>query len=448
MMHLSTFAQSTAFTYQGTIDDGGQPANGSYDFEFALFDAAEAGTQLGSPVTINGVIVAEGSFTLNLDFGAEFPGDARWLEIRVKQAAASSGSEAIGTFTVLTPRQQIASSPYAIKSLLATNADMATNALQLDGTDADQYVLTTDTRMTDERAPASGSNNYIQNTTTPQAMSSFNISGIGKATILDVSTQYNIGGNRILSNPGFENLFAGVEAGANTTGGGNSFFGQSAGAANTTSEHNSFFGRRAGAANTTGGGNSFFGSNAGQNQLNGFSNSFFGASAGDSNTTGGNNTSLGAFSDVGSGNLTYATAIGAGTIVSNSNTIQLGRTNGTDKVLAPGSAIQPANRSGWAKALLRVSSSGNVLSCYNGVTGSSSAGCGFTVQRSQLGAYGIDFGFNVASRFIVATPIYNGAFPAVLEIAFLPNAPNLAIVNIKDALTTIPADTAFMVVVF
>ena len=50
---------------------------------------------------------------------------------------------------------------------------------------------------------------------------------------------------------------------ANSTAGGNAFFGHSAGAANTTADGNAFFGHSSGAANTIGFGNSFFGSAAG-----------------------------------------------------------------------------------------------------------------------------------------------------------------------------------------
>jgi hypothetical protein len=48
------FAQSTAFTYQGRLQDGGAPANGSYDFQFTLWDALSGGTQQPqpSPVTV------------------------------------------------------------------------------------------------------------------------------------------------------------------------------------------------------------------------------------------------------------------------------------------------------------------------------------------------------------------------------------------------------------
>jgi hypothetical protein len=36
-------AQGTAFTYQGRLNDGANPANGSYDLAFALYDAASGG---------------------------------------------------------------------------------------------------------------------------------------------------------------------------------------------------------------------------------------------------------------------------------------------------------------------------------------------------------------------------------------------------------------------
>ena len=36
----SAQAQSSAFTYQGKLTDGGNPANGDYDLQFALFEVA------------------------------------------------------------------------------------------------------------------------------------------------------------------------------------------------------------------------------------------------------------------------------------------------------------------------------------------------------------------------------------------------------------------------
>src|SRR5438876_1633933 len=79
-------AQTTSFTYQGRLTDGGTAANGNYDLQFALWDALSGGTQQPQPgpitVTLNSVLVSGGIFTVQLDFGANaFPGANRFLEI-------------------------------------------------------------------------------------------------------------------------------------------------------------------------------------------------------------------------------------------------------------------------------------------------------------------------------------------------------------------------------
>src|ERR1700730_11805642 len=74
--------QTTSFTYQGRLTDGGTPANGNYDLQFALFDNSAGGTQVGATQTLSTVLVVNGVFTVNLDFGAgSFPGASRFLEI-------------------------------------------------------------------------------------------------------------------------------------------------------------------------------------------------------------------------------------------------------------------------------------------------------------------------------------------------------------------------------
>ena len=120
---ISAQAQTTAFSYQGKLDDAGSPANGAYDFEFRLFDASSAGTQIGSTITVNDLTVTAGIFNTSLDFGASaFPGANRWLEISVRLGTST------GAYTTLTPRQPINSTPYAVRSLSALTADTATNA--------------------------------------------------------------------------------------------------------------------------------------------------------------------------------------------------------------------------------------------------------------------------------------------------------------------------------
>jgi hypothetical protein len=177
-LSLGIFArgQTSAFTYQGRLTESGTLANGTYDLQFKLYDALSGGNQLpvSSPITVtrSAVSVSGGVFTVQLDFGpAAFPGADRFLDIAVKHPADSS-------FTALSPRQQLTSNPYAIRSSNAATADVATNATQLGGVASGQYVLTTDPRMTDARSPLSGSDNYIQNSTNQQS-ASFNVAGNG-----------------------------------------------------------------------------------------------------------------------------------------------------------------------------------------------------------------------------------------------------------------------------
>jgi hypothetical protein len=104
----------TAFTYQGSLKRGGAAANGAYDFRFGLLDAATGGTQIGAAVTNAAVTVSNGLFTVVLDFGTNaFDGSARWLEVSVRQGA--------NDFTVLSPRQPLTPTPYAITATTVAN---------------------------------------------------------------------------------------------------------------------------------------------------------------------------------------------------------------------------------------------------------------------------------------------------------------------------------------
>src|ERR1022692_592277 len=76
--------QGAAFTYQGRLNDGANPANGNYDLRFSICDALVLGTQQGNLLTNTATAVSNALFTVQLDFGNQFPGAARWLEIAVR----------------------------------------------------------------------------------------------------------------------------------------------------------------------------------------------------------------------------------------------------------------------------------------------------------------------------------------------------------------------------
>src|SRR5438552_11821802 len=238
-------AQGTAFTYQGKLTDGVNQANGPYDFQFTLFDALSGGTKQGSTVTVTNVTVAAGIFTAQLDFGACptcFNGAARFLEIPVK---LTSGS----TYTTLSPRQPVTSTPYAIRSLNATAADGLSVAC-INCVTSSQIQSVNGSAVTGTIPLASVPDlgaSYIKNSMALQANSDFHISGNGTAAVMlssnivNATTQYNLNGSRILSNPGTNNLVGGVGAGqANTTGCCSTFFGFNAGAVSNAND-NSFF---------------------------------------------------------------------------------------------------------------------------------------------------------------------------------------------------------------
>jgi hypothetical protein len=103
----------TAFTYQGQLKSGGSPVTGVYDLRFSLWDALSAGTQIGSAICLDNVSVSNGLFTVSLDFGAQFNGNARFLQIAVK-AGGAVGDCAVGIFTTLAPRQPLNGAPYAL----------------------------------------------------------------------------------------------------------------------------------------------------------------------------------------------------------------------------------------------------------------------------------------------------------------------------------------------
>lgn len=290
---LAAGAQTTEFTFQGSLKDGASPANGNYDFEFRLFDALSGGGQLGSTRSLNAVSVSAGIFTVKLDFGDQFSAGAdRWVEIRVRNAGGSG-------FTILEPRTPINSIPYAVRSINAATAN-AMSASCIGCVNAANIASVNGAAVTGaipvSSVPA-GSANYIQNSVLPQLTSDFNITGNGSAggrlsgNVVNAITRFELGGSRILALGSFgTSLFVGLDSGANNSGATNSFVGFRAGFANTTGNGNSFFGSAAGADNQTGAGNSFFGENAGQHNVSGARNSFFGSLAGLSST--GNNNSF------------------------------------------------------------------------------------------------------------------------------------------------------------
>jgi photosystem II stability/assembly factor-like uncharacterized protein len=112
---MPAYAQSSAFSYQGRLlGSNGQPANGDYDLQFTLRNAANA--QVGAVLTNAPVTVSNGLFTTMLDFGGiSFAGSARFLEIGVR----TNGS--LAAYDILSPPQPITTVPYAYRAAVASS---------------------------------------------------------------------------------------------------------------------------------------------------------------------------------------------------------------------------------------------------------------------------------------------------------------------------------------
>lgn len=103
-------ALSTAFTYQGRIDDSDGSVNGTCDLRFTLHDDNSADSPVGATLTKTDVPVNDGLFTVSLDFGSMFDGTALYLEVEVRCPAGS------GSYETITPRQALTATPYALYS--------------------------------------------------------------------------------------------------------------------------------------------------------------------------------------------------------------------------------------------------------------------------------------------------------------------------------------------
>ncbi len=98
---------ASPFTYQGRLNSPGGPANGTHDFEFGLYSSAGGSDQIATTVSLSGVTVDGGLFSVQLDFGdGSFDAPNRWLDIAVRPGGS-------GDCTPLSPRQPLTPAPSA-----------------------------------------------------------------------------------------------------------------------------------------------------------------------------------------------------------------------------------------------------------------------------------------------------------------------------------------------
>jgi hypothetical protein len=500
----STHAQSAPVVYQGRLSIAGAPANGNYDMQFKLFDNAvvSTGAQQGNTIA-TAAAVANGVFTVTLDFGAAaFTGAERHLEIGVKPAGSSAA------FTILAPRQQITSVPYAIHSLSAT---------QLDGRPASSFI------QADSNGNVGIGTNVVAQSGRLQVNGNTRITPGGGIGYLQIGTPNGETGLSVLGKNRFDLRFndqtltlaanpglgpANSRNGLSMNTNGNVGIGMDSPLRDSqwkleingptrltpSSDQTAIeFSKPNGET-----GMSILAKNRADVRFDGSTlklvvGSGVGAPSAENGiaiTTSGKvgigttspNGKLHVENPENSAKAIYGGATGVGGIgvygiaPGQSSVALYGAANENGSVAvwgenpkgiaiyAHGDASQARDKGGFVKAMIFVNEDGTIARCYNGMTDVSAGNCGFTITRddpiresSSRNVYRVDFGFPINDRFISVTPqsTYRGAGSANLAGAnflFLPSfSPNEVEVEtfITDlTYTKAAAAASFMIVVY
>jgi hypothetical protein len=109
----------SGFNYLGEIRNDGVLVDAPIHLLVSLWDAPEEGQRIGEIQQLTDIPVTQGQFSILVngegEFGPEaFNGEERWLQIEL---CADAGCD--GTTVLLSPRQQLTGTPYALSALSA-----------------------------------------------------------------------------------------------------------------------------------------------------------------------------------------------------------------------------------------------------------------------------------------------------------------------------------------
>lgn len=135
---IGAFATCTAtaatFSYEGHLDDRGQPANGVYDVQLTPFPAETAGASLASPIVFERVPVNGGRFRLEFEL-PPLQSELAWVEVGVRDPGA-------GTFSRIPARTKAIAAPLIGQCWATTGDTGSTPATNFLGTtDAQPLVI-------------------------------------------------------------------------------------------------------------------------------------------------------------------------------------------------------------------------------------------------------------------------------------------------------------------
>jgi hypothetical protein len=367
-------AVAAAFTYQGQLKRDGALFTGTCDLQFKLWDSATAGAQLGSTLNATGVGVDNGVFAVELNFGYQFTGQARWVEPAVQCADDTS-------FTTL-PRVALTAAPYAIGLMpgATVNGDIpygagdatfkATNASASDGTALFGHA----TAGSGATAGVFG----LANSPAGAGVWGKNNNFVG---VLGESSTSNGVAGLSATGPG---AYGHSSSGAGV-------HGHSSTGSGVVGESESWVGVYGNSPNQT----AVFGESANATGVHGDSTNGWGV-WGDSQANigvhGSSSTSTGVFGESVGGHGVH------------------GQSDSGFAMRADGDASQSLGDGGWIKAMIHVDHSlapgSQITKCFNSQASLLAVyipPCGFSVTGVQNGYWDVNFGFDISQRFIQAS---------------------------------------------
>jgi len=486
----------TGFTYQGQLTSGGSPANGNFDIEFALYISASGGTAVDT-VDVSGITVGEGLVNAAVDFtDVPFNGQALWVEVRVRPGGTT------GAYTVLSPRQALTATPYALFALSGNQGPVGpagptgpqgpkgdtgpagpqgnqgpqgppgfvTLPYSGSGSDPTAAVLVTNSGggagIWGQGNAGDGVHGH-----TSAASGRSGVAGLGDGS------NYGVYGSSGTGTGIFGTSLGGVgihgESHGSTTpgiqgvglGGGDGVAGSSSSTSGGVGVRGQGAGATWGVVGSSGTGNGVYGSSAGAgvwadstgyDAVHGHTSNPNGNTSGVAGFGDGNNNGIFGISTSGSGVAGFSNS---GTGVYAHSTIGYGLV--TDSPVA-----QARSQGGWVKAMAHVIPVGaggtagqTITRCFNSQLPANQAStppCGFTEGEPVTGNVTIDFGFQVSDRFYVASGSFDRLTLVVCSVSDGDdctynggiNSPNILGIETYNAANGENADEAFNVVVY
>ncbi len=106
LITAATTVSADSWIYNGSLDDGGKPANGHYDLRLTLLDASGS-RALTQPITLFNVSVHNGNFSTDVDFGVDLA-NAPVMKLKTEVAQLGSAFAALGEPVRFDPKATLA----------------------------------------------------------------------------------------------------------------------------------------------------------------------------------------------------------------------------------------------------------------------------------------------------------------------------------------------------